>query len=203
MLKSFFEGMLFLGLPMLLFVGPAFFALLQTSIQRGVKAGVFLAFGISLSDATLVAISYLGAYQFLTTPENQVIAGIIASAILFAFGVYNITRKMHIDEHGKVKDNPIGIKTLGPFTYILKGYFLNIVNPFLLIFWMSMVGAFSSNYDFNSKTIISFFVKCFAARKIKNKFLKPKTIFWINKIMGFLMIGFGLFYIIKVIVEFI
>lgn len=211
MLRSFFEGVVFLGVPMIFLAGPAFFSLLQTSLQKGTKAGMFFAFGVFLSDSTLVALSFLGAFQLLTNPTNQLIAGFIGSIILFGYGIYTFTRKVHYDEEGNIKDNSLTIKPLGPFTYLVKGYFLNIANPFLLIFWASMVGAFSSNYNFETDKIIGFFagtlftvfltdtIKCFAAQKIKKKFFKDKTLNLINKIIGASLIIFGVVLIFRVL----
>lgn len=212
MVRSFFEGMLLLGVPMIFMFGPAFFSLIQTSIQRGLREGIFLAFGIILSDSTLVALSYLGVIQLLSAPENKLVVGIIGSVILVSFGVYTFSRKIKIDEKGKTTDNALGVKTLGPFTYILKGYFLNIANPFLLIFWMGAMGLVSSNYEL-TKDILSFFtgtlftvfftdiLKCFLANRLK-RLLRTKFLNWINKVVGVLLVVFGIVLIARVFINF-
>lgn len=215
MLQSFFEGMIILGVPMMFLFGPAFFALLQTSVQRSLKCGIFLAFGIFLSDTTLVALSFFGILQLLSSPSNQLAVGIIGGIILISFGVYTFSRKVHEDEHGNLYDNAIGVKTLGPAAYILKGYFLNIANPFLLIFWMGMMGLVSSEYGFQSNSIIAFFagalimvfstdiLKCLIANRIRKYFLKAKVINWINKIIGGVMLVFGIVLLIRAFYSFL
>lgn len=214
MLRSFLEGVILLGLPMVFMFGPAFFALLQTSVQRSFKSGIFLAFGIFLSDTTLVALSYFGILELLSAPSNQLIVGIIGGIILLAFGVYTFSRKVHIDEKGNIYDNAIGVKTFGPAAYMLKGFFLNIANPFLLIFWMGMMGLVSSQYDFQSKSVIAFFagalvtvfstdlLKCLIANRIRKYFLRASIINWINKIIGAVMLIFGIVLLIRAFYNF-
>lgn len=214
MLKSFFEGALFIGLPMAFMFGPAFFALLQTTVQRNLRSGIFLAFGILLSDSTLVALSFLGVLQLLSAPSNQLLVGIVGGIILICFGIYSFSRKVHIDEDGNLNDNAIGVKTLGPFTYILKGFFLNIMNPFLFIWWIGMMSFVSSNYRFDQHSIIVFFagalftvfstdvLKCMVARRIRKIFLKPKVITLINKGIGIILMVFGVVLIVRVLYDY-
>ena len=64
-----------LGLTLSALLGPAIFTLLQTSIHRGVKSGVFLAFGIFLSDVSVVYLALLGALQLINQKDNYMIVG--------------------------------------------------------------------------------------------------------------------------------
>jgi threonine/homoserine/homoserine lactone efflux protein len=66
-LHPLFEGII-LGLTVAITLGPALFALIQTSIKHGVKTGIFLALGIFLSDLTLVVGCFFGASQIITDP---------------------------------------------------------------------------------------------------------------------------------------
>ena len=74
MLHLLFEGFV-LGLTLAILIGPAFFALVQTSIHRGFKSGFYLALGIFISDITLVFLSYLGASQLVSDPKNSIYVG--------------------------------------------------------------------------------------------------------------------------------
>jgi len=49
-MEAVFNGVIY-GLVLAVLVGPVFFTLIQTSIERGFKSGVYVAIGISLSDA--------------------------------------------------------------------------------------------------------------------------------------------------------
>ena len=113
-----------LGLTLAIFFGfgPALFALLQTTIHRGLGSGIVLAIGVFLSDLALVGLCFLGAIQVINKPENNLAFAIISGTILIVFGIVTYTRKA---PHAKT-ENGIKQKKPGPITYLLKGFFLNI-----------------------------------------------------------------------------
>jgi len=207
-MHPFLQGAI-LGLTLSVLLGPALFTLLQTSIHRGLKSGLFLAGGIFLSDLSVVYLAFLGALQVINQKNNYIIAGIIGGAILIGFGIYTFYRKVHIDEN----NNLIEIKAPGPLTYILKGYFLNIMNPFVWFFWVSAMVGVSANYGDDKHGVVIFFTgtlaailssdvfKVFLAHKLK-QYLKPKMLIRVNHIVGFLLVAFGVFLIIRVFVLF-
>jgi len=207
MLFDFFRGIM-LGLTVALLIGPVFFTIIQTSIYRGFRSGVYLSFGVLLSDFTLIVLSYIGILGLLNSETNQVFIGIIGGTLLIIFGVVTLTRKPST----KAKDStqPLKISKPGPLTYIVKGYFMNIMNPFLLIFWITVMSVYSTRKDIESKDIIIFFtatlstifctdvIKCYIAKKIK-RFITEKILLWINRFIGLILIGFGIVLIIRVI----
>lgn len=198
-----------LGLTLSALLGPALFTLLQTSIHRGLKSGIFLAFGIFLSDISVVYLALLGALQLINQKNNYMIAGIIGGSILIGFGIYTFLHKIHIDENNKA----IEVRVPGPITYILKGYFLNIMNPFVWFFWISAMVGVSSTYGDDKHGIVIFFVgtlatvfasdvlKVFIADKIKAH-LNTKILVRVNHFVGLLLIVFGLFLIVRAILKF-
>ena len=48
------------GIVLAFLIGPVFFTIIQTSIERGFWSGVFVAIGVSFSDALYILVSYLG-----------------------------------------------------------------------------------------------------------------------------------------------
>jgi threonine/homoserine/homoserine lactone efflux protein len=206
-----YEGVI-LGLTLAVFFGfgPALFAEIQTSIHRGFWAGVQLAVGVFLSDVALVALCFFGAIKLLSTPENHLVFGLISGGILIIFGVVTFTKQIKIAQNDSEnpEENPPG-----PITFILKGFFLNIANPFVWLFWISVVVGFTTNYNQEMKTLLVFFsatlltvllmdiLKCFGAFKIK-KYLTAKRIELVNRIAGIGLMGFGIFLIIKSLIEF-
>src|SRR5664279_1113062 len=101
MLHPFFEGII-IGLTLAVMLGPAVFALIQTSIHRGTKQGIILALGIALSDLTVLVMSSLGAAQLLTDGKRSLIVGLIGGSILIIFGIVTFTRKVHIEDPGNL-----------------------------------------------------------------------------------------------------
>jgi threonine/homoserine/homoserine lactone efflux protein len=208
-MQTIFEGVI-MGLTLSLFFGfgPALVAEIQTSILRGFWAAVLLAFGVFLSDAVLVALGFLGAVQIFES--NKTILGLIGGVILIIFGIVTYRRQVRISVDS---DNP-DFKKDEPyfFTYILKGFFINITNPFIWIFWMGIVVGFTTSYKGDVLMLVSFFVstlgvvflvdilKIFSAYKIK-RYLQSHNIIWINRIAGVGLVIFGIYLVIRTYLE--
>jgi threonine/homoserine/homoserine lactone efflux protein len=215
-----------LGLTLAVLVGPAFFTLLQTSITHGFRIGMYLAIGIFLSDFTLVSLSFLGASQVISGPKYRIAFGIIGGIILIVYGLYTFLKKVKVfAENGakskhdlQAKEEKIiqKIHAPQPVLYIIKGYFLNLINPFLLIFWVGIMSFVTAEYNDspnkNFDVFIFFgtalttvlatdFLKCFVANQIK-RFLNQKILVYINHGLGILLIGTGVYLVIKTIVVF-
>jgi len=202
------EGMI-LGLTLAIMLGPALFTLIQTSIHRGLYRGTILALGIFLSDITLVWFCYLGAAQIFGDARNGLLFGITGGIILIAFGIVTYLRKVHISAD-EMMDN---VKKPGPLTYIFKGFFLNFANPFVWLFWVSVMVTVSANYGAQSSSLKLFFtgslitifttdlLKVFIANQLK-KYLKPKFLIALNHSVGILLVGFGIFLVVKTFLNF-
>lgn len=210
-MHELFEGIaLGLTLSLIFGFGPALFALIQTSIHRGFWSGVLLAFGIFLSDLLLVGLGFIGAVQIFYRPDNQYIFGVLGGALLIIFGIVTFTRKVKIDQETGEELETSGKP--GFMTFILKGFFINITNPFVWIFWMGVVVGFTANYKGSLMSLITFFaaalgtifsidlLKCFSAYKIK-KYLQPHYITWINRVAGVGIVLFGIYLIIRTVFE--
>jgi len=210
MLSTLFEGVV-LGVTLAFLVGPGFVALIQTSIHRGFIHGVQFAVGVVFSDFALIALSYLGALQLLNNADNQFSVGLVGGIILIIFGVVTTTRKSTSIPHSASIE--VKVRSSRFLKYFFKGFFMNIFNPFLLIFWMGMMGLVTSKHGVGSKDVIIFFsgalstvfltdlVKCFIAHKIK-RFLNVQVLTWLNRIVGILLIVFGIVLIVRVTVQF-
>ncbi|MBE0661644.1 MAG: LysE family transporter [Bacteroidales bacterium] len=204
----FFEGVL-LGLTLAVLFGPALFSLLQTSVHRGPRAGVLLALGIIGSDITIVLLCYMGVTQLLVNDRNYLFLGLLSGIIMIIFGIVTYTRKVLDVENG----NGLKDKMPGPLTFLLKGYFLNIANPFIWIFWISLMVGISANYDQDKTAILAFFAgalvtilatdfaKVAIANRIK-KFLTIAIMTWVNRIVGIILCFFGVVLIARVCFNF-
>lgn len=206
MIKLIVESIL-LGLLLSFLFGPAFFSLLQTSIHRGFKYGIMLALGIFLSDVFIVGLYVVGATSILKAIEtHKTIVGTIGAAVLIGFGIYTMMHKLQVDSEDENGYNNPPRKL---YTYIIKGFLMNITNPFVFIYWLTWTGAISSQFSNDKYKIITFFLitlftvlsfdimKSFVANKIK-KWLNPKIMLWINRIIGVLLIIFGIVLFVEV-----
>ena len=209
----FFEGIL-LGLTLVTFFGfgPAFFALVQTSIHRGFGPAALLAIGIFLNDVVMVVLCLMGAVQIVTAPSNYIWFGISSGVILIIFGLVTYNRKVSTPSESADDDMELPVQMKGPrwFTYIAKGFFMNIVNPFVWIFWVGVVVGISARMGGDETRLTTFFsgtlitvllgdlLKAYGAYSIK-RFFTTRMIGMLNKIAGIGLIIFALFLIGRVI----
>ena len=202
-MNPFFEGIV-LGITLAVLIGPAFFALVQISIQSGFRTGMQLAFGIFLSDLTLVFLSFIGALQIVSTGTNRLTFGIIAGFILIIYGIFTFYNPAKLNGKGDHENH----STSSWFTLIAKGYFLNIANPFVWLFWMSVTVGVTSSYGDNTRQSVYFFagalltvfgtdlIKAYVAKRIKSM-LNSTNIKRINQIVGILLFGFGIVLMVR------
>jgi threonine/homoserine/homoserine lactone efflux protein len=207
MIHVFFAGTL-LGIILSITLGPAFFSIIQTSIDRGFKSAFYIAVGISLSDLALIGLSFLGVSHIIHIGNNQEIFGIVGGTILIMFGVYTFFKKPEMLKRrlgGKFKISNPNIAT-----FIGKGFLLNIANPFLWIFWISAMSGLSQQVapellnaymiTFFSGTVITVFsldiLKSYVGLKIK-KYLSIRKQLYMNRIVGISLVIFGIVLIVR------
>ncbi len=207
----FLEGtILGFSLAFLFGFGPAFFALIQTGIHRGFWSGVFLAFGIFLNDVLVVFLSVFGATSIFKDTENYQIMGVVGGIILIIFGIVTYFKKT---KHDESENQEIEIKSPHPLIFIGKGFLLNAANPFVWIFWLSIVVGMTARFGADKTDLVIFFagtlsvvittdiIKTFAASRFK-KFVTPKFLITINKVAGVAIGLFGIFLIIRSFIQF-
>ena len=191
------------GLVLAIMLGPVFFTLLQTSLHEGFKAGVHLAIGVLISDATLISICYFFASQLNMLGQYRVTMGWVGGILMIGFGIFNFFRKV------KVKEVDDDKKTVHA-KFMLNGFLLNIINPAVLLFWIGVVSVISVKEHYTKSHEMIFFgsllgtvfltdlLKSYIANRIKN-LLKPEVMTWINRIIGLVLVGFGFHMIYKVV----
>jgi threonine/homoserine/homoserine lactone efflux protein len=184
------------GLLLAIMLGPVFFALLQTSLHEGFKAGAYLAFGVFLSDTAVVTLCYTFASFIRMVDSHHTAMSWVGGILLIGFGVFNFFHKIKLKE---VDDDK---KTVHAH-FVLKGFLLNMLNPAVFFFWLGVTSLVSTKDGYTRAHEITFFactlitvlstdlLKSFIAHRIKN-FLKPNVMTWMNRIIGIILVVFGL-----------
>lgn len=192
----FTQGVLF-GLTLSLMIGPAFFSLLQTSISKGFRSGAHFALGISLSDVIMVFVAWYGMSTFFETPQARQILSVIGGAVIVGFGIYTATRK-----HRTPKQRYIKSSDKFQFKYLGKGFLFNIANIGTWLYWLIPV-SIANSYT-TQKEQFTFLVsilltnlgmdmlKCKVSHELK-RFLTDNVITLINRIVGVIIIIFGIY----------
>ena len=193
-MPPFINGLLF-GLVFLFSLGPAFFALIQTSIQHGFRKAMFFAIGISVSDIFFVVVILFGLATVLETEEFKFWVAVFGSIMLIGYSVYSWLKKPVVQEMEMSND-------VNYIKYLFKGFILNGLNPFIIIFWATWISTVSVNFDYNFFEQVQFFIgmltsilsldliKAFIANKLKHM-ITVKFVRRMNRVVAIVMLVFA------------
>ncbi|MBR4391768.1 MAG: LysE family transporter [Bacteroidales bacterium] len=227
MIRFVFDAIVFgLSLAIVFGFGPAFITLIQTSIHRGFRSAAWFAMGVFINDVLMVSLCVLTSIQVVANNEREMFFfSIGAGIILILFGIFTYTRKVKEDNFKAIKERTDEIidenkeifknedRTPKWFVFLGKGFVLNILNPFVWIFWFSTVAVTAGKMDGNKFKILLFFVIVLATSfgcdllKAKGasflkKFFNAKRIRIMNIIIGVGLVLFGLYFIVSGFINF-
>jgi len=186
------------GLVLTLSFGAGFFALIQTSIAKGVKKGLFIALGAMISDMLYILMA-LFATSFISEelPKYDQLIRILAMISFLFFGLKNIFQFKKKFEDKAIEAEP-------NFYFLSKGFILNKLNPMILITWVGISAYLRSSLLYNNLQLVLFFIAvmtsvfatqaliCYSSNKLK-RILSDVFIQWMNIAVGLLFILLGLF----------
>ncbi len=190
---SFLEGFA-IGLGMVIFIGPVFFLLLNSSFQSGSRAGFAVALGIIVSDIIYVGLCYYGLSSFINIENNKFWMGTIGSIIVFILGLHYLLKKAKITTEISMNSRRLRI-------FFLKGFSVNFFNPFVFAVWIGVFNYGQHNYpepgslkifliSVLSGILFTDVVKVFLSKKIKG-FISLKRLTLFFKVTGVLLIIFS------------
>lgn len=185
-------------------MGPVFWVLLETSITKGFKAAVAFDLGVMFADICFIGVCYLGSFQLLEDEQNKQGLFVLGGTILLLYGLFSwINRAKKNKKQPKIKnfeENYFGL--------VAKGFFLNILNVGVFIFWGGVLivssptsgKSFTNFVLFFSIVILSYFItdllKISVAQRFKS-LLTGKGILIVNSIISIILIFSGVVLIIK------
>lgn len=194
---AIWNGFLF-GLLLSVLIGPVFFALIQNSIEKGFKAGFFMALGIALSDSVYIFITYFGISRLTENPSFNMWLGGIGGLIMLGFGLVYMFKPVPVKGAKQAHE-----ESSKWFQQIVKGFFLNGVNPFVLFFWIGIMTKISIDFQFSQNQTLIFFVtliatvlttdvlKSYFATKL-SEIVTPRFMKIMNRVVGVALILFSL-----------
>lgn len=187
------------GLILALLIGPVFFTIIQTSVERGFWNGVLVAFGVSLSDILYVTICYLGMAQVLESGSFRMILAYAGGIILILFGLYHLLIKSRRRLHANVN----AAKEKGFFRYLVKGFIINGLSPMVPIFWIGVVSIASLDLEYTNGVSFAIFftsllltvlftdvAKAYLADKLRS-LVTSRFMTIMNVTLGVILIVFG------------
>ena len=203
MLEYLLKGLSY-GLILSILVGPIIFTLLQASLERGIKMALTIGIGVWISDLIFISTVFFGLSsisEISSLPNFNFFLGTMGSVVLIAFGIGTLFNDKAIDRSQKVKKN-------GYAAHFIKGFLINTINPFTVFFWVAMSTEIIANDANNSQAIVFFgailsviiftdTLKIVLAKQVR-KYLTPKHIIKFRKIVGIVLILFGIILIYRV-----
>ena len=182
----------------LVFIGPIFFLLIETSFSRGPKHALTLDLGVILADILCITAAYFASGDLVEIIDKHPGFYRITAFIILIYALYMIMSKTKMHLAGEEKlINQNYLKTF------LNGFFFNILNIGVVLFWLVTVISVRNAYpdldDFllymalvvGTYLIIDFF-KITLAKQFHAK-LTQKLTNQIRKGVGFILVAFSIF----------
>lgn len=215
-----------LGLSLSFMIGPLLFSVVQAGITRGFRAGLAVASGIWVCDVLYVLAIQYGIEQLNTLvnlPHFRFWSGICGGLLLLIFGTTGFFSANN--QVGAVeKAGPLNIpadrpekdgarphwRDLGLPSYWMRGFFLNLINPGTIFFWIGIATAVVIPNNWGGQQISLFFggmlgalvitdtLKAYAAKRVRH-WLTPAHTRLVQRSIGLLLIIFGLVLVIRVL----
>lgn len=197
MLEALLKGFT-LGLLLSIAVGPVMFSIIKQSLNNGHKGGMAFVLGVSASDIVLALVSNVFTEFFGSISTLRTEIGIAGSIFLIVIGIYFVFfKKVTVNEQGK--QIIIQFRKSDYVRIFLSGFFMNMLNPAIFLFWLTTSTTFIS-HTIQQRLVI--FITCLVlvlagdiakvmlAGKIRSR-LTPHNIHIINRINGIILIFFG------------
>lgn len=192
-------------------LGPAFFSLIQSSIHHGFHKAVSFAAGVSLSDVVIVLLMLTVLSDLdLNALLHNVYVSIIGGLATGIFGILTYRSKVKsASGAGRLKFSTID--TTHRWQLMLKGFLLNILNPLIWIYWVSIITLLSAEMNLTVSERYFFFLgmliatfgtdvlKCRLAAMLQTWFTaRIMNVF--NKMTGVLLLVFSVYLIVSMII---
>lgn len=181
----------------LVFIGPIFFLLIETSFSRGPKHAMTLDLGVVAADIICIVASYFASGDLVQIIDKHPGFYRITAFIVFMYALYMIVSKTRMHLAGEEKlINQNYIKTF------FNGFFFNILNIGVVLFWLVTVISVRNAYP-ETKEFLLYMVLVVATYLIIDLFkIYLAKIFHdkltqvlankIRKAVGFILIAFSI-----------
>jgi L-lysine exporter family protein LysE/ArgO len=178
-------------------LGPVFFTLIQSSIMYGFRKAMYIIIGVVIADLIMLAVAYSGITLLL--PKDIDVSfwvELVGGILLLGLGIGTLLKRSN------TKAKPIGMARL-IIQNILKGFFLNILNPGNFMEWVATAGILKTKYHYTTSENVSFFIGAILMVIITEFFIAyfadklryimtEKVMRYITTFTGLLLLGFGI-----------
>lgn len=191
----------------LVFIGPIFFLLIETSFSRGPRHALALDLGVISADILCITVSYFASADLVNLIDKHPGFYRISAFLIFIYAIYMIASKtkMHLESEKKLIDQNY-IKTY------FNGFLLNLLNIGVVLFWLVTVVSVRNQYPDTDNFILYIGIvigtyllidlsKIFLAKQFHYK-LTQKLANGIRKGVGIILILFSIFIFLQSFAKF-
>lgn len=182
----------------LVFIGPIFFLLIETSFSRGPKHALALDLGVISADLLCILAAYYASADIVTLIDKHPGFYRITAILIFVYGIVMMVTKtkMHIPGEEKFINQNY-------FKTFINGFFFNLLNVGVILFWLVTVISVRNQYPDTGNFILYIgivigtylfidLVKIFLAKQFHDR-LTQKLANRIRRIVGGILIIFSFF----------
>lgn len=182
----------------LVFIGPIFFLLIETSFSRGPKHALALDFGVVVADIMCIVAAYFASGDLVKIIDQHPGFYRITAFLIFIYAIYMVKSKtkMHLPGEEKMISQNY-MKTF------LNGFLFNILNIGVVLFWLVTVISVRNAYPQLNDFLLYIFVvmltyllidllKISLAKQFHDKLTEGLTN-KIRKLVGIILVGFSIF----------
>lgn len=168
-------------------------------MTRGFRAALWFDAGVVASDALIITgISYFASWINEAVIRNDYF-GIAGGLVFMAFGVNYIFSGKQSDSSTASINNNLKV--------FMNGFFINLMNPSVIIFWMGTMAVSITNFVHNGKETLLYYasaltvmagidvVKAYFAYRISS-LIHTSVIRFIHIISGVALIGLGIWFMV-------
>lgn len=191
----------------LVFIGPIFFLVIETSFSRGPRHALALDFGVLTADLICIIAAYFASADLIELIDKHPGFYRITSFIILIYGIYMIVSrtKMHLGHEQKLINQNY-------FKTFINGFALNFVNIGVVLFWLVTVITVRNQYPNPGDFIlyIAFLLgtylcidllKILLAKQFHHK-MTPKIANLIRRIVGIILVIVSIFIFLQSFAKF-
>lgn len=182
----------------LVFIGPIFFLLIETSFTRGPKHALALDLGVITADLLCIIAAYYASADIVDLIDKHPGFYRITAILILAYGIIMMVTKTKMHLPGEEK-----LISQNYFKTFLNGFLFNLLNVGVILFWLVTVIGVRNQYP-DTESVIFYlgivistylmidFVKIFLAKQFHYK-LTQRLANNIRKGVGVVLILFSFF----------
>jgi len=133
----------------LVFIGPIFFLLIETSFSRGHKHALALDIGVISADILCIVAAYFASGDLVEIIDDHPEFYRITALIILVYGIFMMVSKtkMHLPDEAKFINQNY-------FKTFFNGFLFNLLNVGVILFWLVTVISVRNQYPDTQNLII-------------------------------------------------